>query len=1046
MSIQLRGVRVHNLKSIDLDIPYEKLVVFCGVSGSGKSSLAMDTLYAEGQRRYIESFSAYTRQFLEKLEKPEADHIDGIPPAAAVTVRGPNHYTRATIGTATETVYYLRLLYSKIGKLYCYKCGREVRYDSPESILDFLNEIRSENDLKAIIAFEPVPETYSLSRQDFQAKFQEHGFLRGTVFGREFRFDEDGLTDEEYQKLRQNHGETVAPQNEVHDEKDLFSDKDFYDPDSDNGHEDSLEIKELSRAESETEETPFEPGEPQHEPEMDASETLSLFAFGENLIDAQPQPEQPPSEPQPESQPPPFLIYVDRVTLGKTDEKRIHDSLETALNFGNEKCYVQVESGEWRVGSDPALLPTPHSPFPTLCGFSRNFSCADCRIEYPPLEPKLFSFNSPLGACPVCEGFGNLVAFDLNLIIPNPGRTIRDGAIAPWNTPSYKSRLGELLERSEELGIPVDIPYEKLTDAQKKIILSGCEKNGNRNKYEGLSQFFEKLQKQKYKMHIRVFLSRWRSYRQCPSCNGSRLRNEALAVKVGGKNIAELCSLSISELIPLLENHPWTDWEIEVARTPLAQAVNRLRYLEQVGLGYLTLDRTLRTLSGGEQRRIGLTSALGSSLVNMLYVLDEPSIGLHPQDTDRLLTSILSLRDRGNTVVVVEHEEAILRSADRIVEIGPGAGQTGGQLVFEGTPQEIVQSKTSLTGSYLSGKRSGGAPGKRRPTHGFLDLTGACGHNLKNIDIAFPLGVLCLVTGVSGSGKSTLIQETLYPALARKLGKENAPIGLPYTQMLGTGNIDDVVMVDQSSIGRSPRSNPVTYLKIFDEIRSVFAETPDAKTKNFTAGHFSFNIDGGRCNTCKGDGYIEIDMQFMADLFVKCPQCHGKRYQKDVLEILYRGKNIADVLEMTAREAFAFFRGQTKVQQKLKRLMDVGLDYLRLGQPANTLSGGESQRLKLATYLSTMKKGRCVFLLDEPTTGLHFSDIVQLLDCFDALIDTGHSLIVVEHNLQMMRAADYIIDLGPGPSEEGGRVVATGTPEEIVRNPNSLTGRFLTAG
>ncbi len=1084
--IQLRGVRVHNLKSIDLNIPHEKLVVFCGVSGSGKSSLAMDTLYAEGQRRYIESFSAYTRQFLEKLEKPEADHIDGIPPAAAVTVRGQNHYTRATIGTATETVNYLRLLFSKIGTLYCRECGREVRHDSPENILGFLNRLRAEKEeqtgspaeMKAILAFEPHPEACELSRTDFQATFQEAGFVRGSIFGREFRLDENGITDEELQKLREYHGfsdESTASANGENGEKDLFSDQDFFDPENENG--DSHELNGFSKAENEAFEAEKSEGAARSkssasdddngfdtdlDSDEDASEILSLFASGGDLVDGQPfggtntkaiadylsGQAEPPKSPEP----PPLLIYVDRIVLGKTDEKRIHDSLETALDHGNDRCFVMVEGEKGRreeretsalTDSSPSSL-RPFDPSTLLYGFSRHLSCEDCRIEYPRLEPKLFSFNSPLGACPVCEGFGNLVTFDLDLIIPNPGRSLRDGAIAPWNTPSYKSRLKELLDRSEELGIPVDVPYEKLSDTQKKILLFGCEKNGQRGKYEGLSQFFEKLQKQKYKMHIRVFLSRWRSYRQCPACGGSRLRPETLAVKIGGKNIAELCSFSISQLMIFLEKHEWTDWERDVAKTPIFQTVNRLRYLEQVGLGYLTLDRTLRTLSGGEQRRIGLTSALGSSLVNMLYVLDEPSIGLHPQDTDRLLESILGLRDRGNTVVVVEHEEAILRAADRIVEIGPGAGQTGGQLVFDGTPQEIVQVKTSLTGSYLSGERGGGSPGKRRPTeHGFLDLTGACGHNLKNIDVAFPLGVLCVVSGVSGSGKSTLIQETLYPALARKLGKENYPTALPYAQMLGTGNIDDVVMVDQGSIGRSPRSNPVTYLKIFDEIRGVFAETPDAKAKNFTAGHFSFNVDGGRCNTCKGDGFIAIDMQFMADMFVKCPQCHGKRYQKDVLEILYRGKNIADVLEMTAREAFAFFRGQAKVQQKLKRLMDVGLEYLQLGQPANTLSGGESQRLKLATYLSSMKKGRCVFLLDEPTTGLHFSDIVQLLDCFDALIDTGQSLIVVEHNLQMMRAADYIIDLGPGPSEEGGRVVATGTPEEIARNSNSLTGMFL---
>ncbi|MGL6226641.1 MAG: excinuclease ABC subunit UvrA [Thermoguttaceae bacterium] len=1045
--IQLRGVRVHNLKSVDLDLSYEKLIAFCGVSGSGKSSLAIDTLYAEGQRRYIESFSAYTRQFLEKLEKPDAEEIEGILPAAAITAKSHNPVTRATIGTSTETLDYLRLLFSKIGKLYCRKCNREVRHENPESILGFLTEkwgTTVETSKKLMIAFAPSREQLYQNCRDFEAEFRETGLLRGVISGQSFRLDEKGIPETLYDSLRSSLGilDDFQPGSDCSENgikescADLFAEEAFFDVDAEEeSGVDELGNRDIRISEETDSDTEEDSGE---NSEVDESKVSAFFISSNGLANSEviiPVAESL-DEPVARGLPQLYLI-VDRLVWGKTEESRIRDSLETALELGNERCYVLLEKDS----AGPKFSETAiDGETWNMLGFSRLLSCEDCGIDYPRMEPKLFSFNSPLGACPVCEGFGNLVAFDLDLIIPNPNRTLREGAIAPWNTPSYKSKLKELIDRSEELGVAVDVPFEELSLEQQQIVLYGSEKD----KYEGLRQFFDKLQKQKYKMHIRVFLSRWRSYRTCLACSGTRLRAESLAVKIAGYNIAQFCEMPIAVLYDFLQQHVFTDWERAIGQTTIQQVLNRLRYLNAVGLGYLRLDRMMRTLSGGEQRRIGLTSALGSSLVNMLYVLDEPSIGLHPEDIDRLLKSILELRDRGNTVVVVEHEELLLKAADQIVEVGPEAGAGGGQIVFQGTPQEMMDSAHSLTGSYLSGKRTGGVHFKRRqPEHGLLELFGASGRNLKGIDVKFPMGLLCLITGVSGTGKSTLIQETLYPALSRRLGKENAPLPLPYTQILGTGQIDDVVMVDQGSIGRSPRSNPVTYLKIFDEIRAVFAETLDAKTRNFGAGHFSFNVDGGRCNTCKGEGYIGIDMQFLADMYVKCPQCQGRRYQREVLDILYRGKNIADVLDMTAREAFGFFRGQPKVQKKLKRLMDVGLDYIRLGQPANTLSGGESQRLKLAAYLSNVKKGRCLFLLDEPTTGLHFADIVQLLDCFDALIETGHSLIVVEHNLQMMRAADYIIDLGPGPAELGGRIVAQGSPEEIANSSESLTGRFL---
>ncbi|HEV3024853.1 MAG TPA: excinuclease ABC subunit UvrA, partial [Pirellulales bacterium] len=549
--------------------------------------------------------------------------------------------------------------------------------------------------------------------------------------------------------------------------------------------------------------------------------------------------------------------------------------------------------------------------------------------------------------------------------------------------------------------------------------------------------------RRKYKMHIRVFLSRWRRHRPCPACGGARLRGEALATRVGGKNLAEISAMKIRDAAHFFRRLELTDWERRVGRVMLDQVRSRLGYLESVGLGYLTLDRALRTLSGGESQRVALTSTLGSSLVNMLYVLDEPSVGLHPHDTDRLLQAIVGLRDRGNTVVVVEHEEAMILAADQVVEIGPGAGERGGKVVFQGPPTEMAACPTSLTGDYLARRREIRSPARRRrPEHGWIRLAGARGNNLRNVTVEFPLGLLCLVTGVSGSGKSSLVEDTLYPALCRRLRKE-APKPCDYDDVYGDGQINDVVMVDQAPVGRSPRSNPVTYIKAFDEIRAVFAETVEARTHNYTAGHFSFNVAGGRCEACQGDGSIEIDMQFLADVYMKCSHCQGRRYRREILDVTYRGRNIADVLEMTVREAFLFFRGQTKVQARLKKLIDVGLDYLRLGQPANTLSGGESQRLKLAGHLSSVRRGRSLFLLDEPTTGLHFSDIVQLLDCFEALLAVGHSLIVVEHNLHLIKAADYLIDLGPGAADEGGRIVAQGNPEMVSRNEESVTGRFL---
>jgi excinuclease ABC subunit A len=957
-AIQLRGVRVHNLKGIDLDLPRGRLVVLCGLSGSGKSSLALDTLYAEGQRRYIESFSAYTRQFLQRLEKPAAERIDGIPPAVAVTHKNTSRSSRSTVGTATETNDYLRLLLAKIGQVVCRNCGQIVRRASPEGLAEELTGLPAGT--RYLVTF-PVelrpaedPASPVSSSQRLLAELREEGFVRVVAGGRILELSSENAS--------------IRPE-ELGDEQRLYA-------------------------------------------------------------------------------------VVDRLSAGAAIE-RIRDSLETAFAKGDGRCHVFVEgeSGtgvppvahRWDAGATDRSYSVAGQPFKIdgrtwlRRAWSNRFRCDDCNLEYAEPQPRLFSFNSPLGACPECEGFGNVIDIDPDLVVPDPRKTLRDGAIAPWNTPAYAHELEELLALAEDYGLPVDVPYSQLNEQQRRLIQEGVPER----KFGGLRGFFAWLQRRKYKMHIRVFLSRWRSYRPCPACGGSRLRPEALDARVGGLNIAEICRLKIRDAAEFFRRLELSEHDRTVGRMMLEQVQHRLGYLCEVGLDYLSLDRTLRTLSGGEAQRVTLTSALGSSLVNMLYVLDEPSVGLHPQDTGRLISVIRQLRDRGNTVVAVEHDEAVIRAADQVIEIGPGAGERGGQVVFQGTPREMEASTSSLTGDYLAGRRGASGPFKRRPpNHGWIRLAGARGNNLKKITVEFPLGVLCVVTGVSGSGKSTLVEDTLYPALCRRMRK-SAPKPCEFDDIYGDGQIEDVILVDQSPIGRSPRSNPVTYIKAFDEIRAVFAETAEARTHNYTASHFSFNSAEGRCPACEGDGCHQIDMQFLADVYMTCSECQSTRYRPEILEVTYRGLNIADVLGMTVREAFTFFRGRTKAQARLKRLIDVGLDYLRLGQAANTLSGGEAQRLKLAGYLSTARRGRSLFILDEPTTGLHFSDVVQLVDCFDALLAVGHSLIVVEHNLQLIRHADYLIDLGPGAADEGGRIVAQGTPEMVARSKSSATARFL---
>jgi excinuclease ABC subunit A len=641
----------------------------------------------------------------------------------------------------------------------------------------------------------------------------------------------------------------------------------------------------------------------------------------------------------------------------------------------------------------------------------------------------------------VCEGFGNTIDVDMDRVAPDPEKSLRDGAIAPWNTPAYAHELEELLALAADYGVPVDVPFRELTPEQLRIVREGVPER----KFGGLAGFFNWLERRKYKMHIRVFLSRWRSYYPCSACGGTRLRQEALAVRIAGRNIAEVAGMRIVDALQWLQRLELSDWQRRVGRLLLDQVRARLEYLERVGVGHLAIERPLRTLSGGEAQRVALTAALGSSLTGVLYVLDEPSAGLHPADLPRLVDAIGSLRDRGNTVAVVEHEPTLISAADHVVELGPGAGEFGGKVIFQGAPSAMLDDPESRTGDWLSGRRGAARGRERRETsHGWIRLIGARGNNLQEVTVEFPLGVLCVVTGVSGAGKSTLVQQTLFPAVAQRLRLETDK-SAEYDDVLGVGQVEDVLRVDQTPIGRTPRSNPVTYVKAFDPIRALFADTTEAKSRGFKAGHFSFNADGGRCEACQGDGFKRIDMRFMADVFMRCPECHGARYRREVLDVKYRGLSIADVLDLSVREAFNFFRGHKKILSRLKCLIDVGLDYLRLGQPANTLSGGESQRLKLANYVSAARRGRTLFVLDEPTTGLHFSDVMQLLDCFDSLIMMGHSLVVIEHNMLLMQSADYVIDLGPGAAEAGGRVVAQGTPEEVAANPESITGRYLAA-
>jgi excinuclease ABC subunit A len=933
----VRGARVHNLKNITVEIPHNALTVVTGVSGSGKSSLAFDTVYAEGQRRYVESLSAYARQFLERMEKPDVDEISGIAPAVAIRQKNSTRNPRSNVATSTEIYDYLRLFFARCGQTYCIKCGAEVRRDSPDEIANRILTLAAGRRFYVLYTLKvPGPETPAAGKKGKKkaASAPAADLLRPALL--------------ELQKRGFNR---LYQEGKVH--------------------------------------------------EFSSPETLLDVDFAK-----------------------PVYVLVDRLSVNPESRARLVDSIEI--------CYREAGEAILEFVADAAGNPAERMTF------NERFECKNDGTLYQEPEPRLFSFNNPYGACPRCQGFGNTIDFDLNLVVPDPSKSLDDGAIEPWTKPRYRVLSQEARKWARAQGVPTNVAWRQLSAEQRRMILEGDPAN----KYEGVKGFFNWLERKKYKLHVRVFLSRYRGYATCPECGGTRLRAEARAVRITGKSITDLCKLTVKEARQFFAELKLTEGQAKVADKILQEIRTRLQFLDEVGLDYLTLDRLTSTLSGGESQRIQLATSLGSHLVGALYVLDEPSIGLHPRDTQRLIDILKSLRDLGNTVLVVEHDPDTIQAADRVLDLGPGAGELGGRLLFSGTYKEILTDQKSITGRYLSGETKIPVPATRhKPSGKFLRLYGATLHNLKNLDLMLPLGTLTVITGVSGSGKSTLVHNVLFRALTTK--RNGGSVKEFCDRLEGDEHVQDVVIVDQSPIGRTPRSNPATYMKAFDAIREVFAETPDAKRRGYAAGHFSFNVPGGRCETCQGDGTVTVEMQFLADVELICEECRGQRFKSSVLEVRYHGKNIHDVLEMTVREALAFFVNVPKVVSKLRVLNEIGLGYLRLGQSATTLSGGEAQRLKLASHLTRSENQGILYILDEPTTGLHFDDIAKLLAAFRKLLESGASLLVIEHNLDVIKSADWLIDLGPEGGEEGGKIIATGTPEQVARNTQSHTGRFL---
>ena len=935
--IRILGARQHNLKGFDLDLPRRAITVVTGVSGSGKSSLAFDTLYAEGQRRYVESLSAYARQFLERMEKPAVDSVEGMSPAVAIEQKNPTRTSRSTVGTATEIYDYLRLLWARVGRTYCRVCGRELRPDTVQSVTDVA--LALPDGTRFMVAC-PLVRSSEVTHAVIADNLRARGFVR------------------------------VAVGDAVH-------------------HLDDV-----------TEQT------------LDLAKTPDVF------------------------------IVVDRLRVEAAGRGRIADAVQTAFTEGDGDATLLFPEP---VVPPPGLAAVPDGTPVTRLSFTERFECPNDGTRAPTPTPQLFSFNNPRGACATCNGFGATLDYDEALIVPNHDRSVRDGAIDPWTAPRYEKQRRLVVDHARALGVSPDTPWKQLPAKARHDLL-----HARTRQYTGIYPFLQALEEKRYKQYIRIFLRKYQSARPCRDCGGSKLQPDALQVRIGNRTIAEVAQLPVRDLRMWLDELSLRGSEAQIADTVLREARARTRFLADVGLTYLTLDRATRTLSGGEAQRITLANALGAALVDATYVLDEPSIGLHPRDLDRLLSLLVRLRDLGNTVVMVEHDLEAMRIADYMVEMGPAAGEHGGRVVFAGPMRDVEQSP--LTGQYLTGAKRIEVPATRRPLGSrWLELRGARAHNVQGVDIRLPLGAMTVVTGVSGSGKSTLVHDVLFHAIEARLhGEHSAKEHLgetvgDFTSLSGDEHLDDVVLVDQSPIGKSPRSNPVTYVKAYDEIRRLFSEVPLARTRGYGAGHFSFNVAGGRCEHCEGAGALEVEMVFMADVFVPCDACGGKRFKPEVLEVRLKGRNIADVLELTVDEAIKFFPREDKLAQALWHVQQVGLGYLRLGQPATTLSGGEAQRLKIARELALTARGgaRKLYVLDEPTTGLHLEDIRKLAQVFDRLLDQGHTLLLIEHNLDVIKLADWIVDMGPDGGDGGGRVVAMGRPEEIVREAASHTGRWL---
>ena len=929
--IKIRGARAHNLKNIDVDIPKDKLVVVTGLSGSGKSSLAFDTLYAEGQRRYVESLSAYARQFLGQMDKPDVDSIDGLSPAISIDQKTTSKNPRSTVGTVTEINDFLRLLWARVGTPICPNDGHEITSQSPEQMVDKILELPERTKLQILA---PIVRGKKGQHKKIIEKVKKDGFVRIIVDG------------------------------EIHDVEE--------------------------------------------EIELDKNKKHDIS------------------------------VVVDRIVLKEGIRSRLFDSLEAALRLTNGNVAVDV------IGDK-------------MLQFSENFSCPYCGFTIGELEPRIFSFNAPFGACPDCDGIGVKLEVDKDLVIPDDTKTLNEGALAPWNPISSKYYPTMLQQACEAFGIDMDTPFKDLPDKDKKIILYGA---GDREfhfkfksdfsglkdidtTFEGVIPNVERRYRETNSDFTRDVMRQYMTSLTCQTCHGYRLNEQALSVKIAGKHIGEVSDFPINESLNFFENLTFSEQNQEIARPILKEIDDRLTFLKNVGLDYLTLSRSARTLSGGEAQRIRLATQIGSNLSGVMYVLDEPSIGLHQRDNDRLIASLKKMRDLGNTLIVVEHDEDTMRAADYLIDIGPGAGENGGQVIAAGTPKQVEKKRNSLTGQYLSGKKYIAIPNERRKGNGKkIVVKGASENNLKNIDVSFPLGEFIAVTGVSGSGKSTLVNMILKRALAQKLNHNSEKPG-KYQKIEGVENIEKIIDIDQTPIGRTPRSNPATYTGVFDDIRGLFAQTNQAKLRGYGKGRFSFNIKGGRCEACKGDGIIKIEMNFLPDVYVPCEVCHGTRYNSETLEVEYKDKNIADILNMTVSEALTFFEPIPKIKRKLQTIVDVGLGYVKLGQPATTLSGGEAQRMKLASELHKKSNGKTFYILDEPTTGLHSEDIKRLLEVLQRLVDKGNTVLVIEHNLDVIKTADYLIDLGPEGGDGGGQIVATGTPEEVIKVNDSYTGKYL---